>query len=161
MSDNVVEIQRLALFSTGVGTLLYSTKQNGLYKPGLVIIIISLIINMYIENIPYTTNNTPTNMIPKNMAIIIYLIIIFIIYYLYYKYEDIIHENNIYGDFKRFSNQITIIFMVVFFMEIFFMLYLLKSNNNDYILIYSIIIYCLTLILSIITTNIYIRLKII
>jgi len=154
------DLQKLTIFSNGLGALLYSTKKKGLYKPGLLIIMVSLIVNMYIESV-YSKNST--NMIPKYIAIIIYLIVIFIIYYyLYYKYEDIIHENNISGEFKRFSNQVTVIFIVVFFMEIFFMIDLMsakKGINFDYVLIYSIIVYCLTLRLSMITTDMYIRLK--
>lgn len=160
MDNDKKELQKLTIFSNGLGTLLYSTKQKGLYKPGLLIIMISLIVNMYIESV---NSGNSKNLIPKYIATIIYLIVIFIIYYyLYYKYEDIIHENNIYGEFKKFSNQVTIIFMVIFFMEIFFMLDLMsagKGINFDYVLIYSIIVYCLTLRLSMITTDIYVRLK--
>ena len=160
MDNDKKELQKLTVFSNGLGTLLYSTKQKGLYKPGLLIIMISLIVNMYIES-AYSGNSK--NMIPKYIAIIIYLSVIFVIYYyLYHKYEDIIHENNIYGEFKRFSNQVTIIFMIVFFMEIFFMLDLMivkEGINFDYVLIYSIIVYCLTLRLSILTTEMYVRLK--
>ena len=159
MDNDKKELQKLTVFSNGLGTLLYSTKQKGLYKPGLLIIMISLIVNMYIES-AYSGNSK--NMIPKYIAIIIYLSVIFVIYYyLYHKYEDIIHENNIYGEFKRFSNQITVIFVVVFLMEIYFMLDLMsdKDIKFDYVLIYSIIIYCLTLRLATITADMYVRLK--
>ena len=159
MDNDKKELQKLTIFSNGVGTLLYSTKQKGLYKPGLLIIMISLIVNMYIESVNSGNNN---NLIPKYIAIIVYLSVIFVIYYyLYHKYEDIIHENNIYGEFKRFSNHITIIFVLVFLMEIYFMLDLMsdKDINFDYVLIYSIIIYCLTLRLATITADMYVRLK--
>ena len=123
------------------------------------IIMVSLIVNMYIESV---NSGNSKNMIPKYIAIIVYLSVIFVIYYyLYHKYEDRIHENNIYGEFKRFSNYITIIFVVVFLMEIYFMLDLMsdKDIKFDYVLIYSIIIYCLTLILATITADMYVRLK--
>jgi len=159
MANDKKELQKMTIFSNGLGTLLYATKQKGLYKPGLMIIMFSLIVNMYIESV---NSGNSKNMIPKYIAIIAYLSVIFVIYYyLYHKYEDIIHENNIYGEFKRFSNQITIIFVVVFLMEIYFMLDLMsdKDINFDYVLIYSIIIYCLTLRLATITADMYVRLK--
>jgi hypothetical protein len=159
MDNDKKELQKMTIFSNGLGTLLYATKQKGLYKPGLMIIMVSLIVNMYIESV---NSRNSKNMIPKYIAIIAYLSVIFVIYYyLYHKYEDIIHENNIYGEFKRFSNQITMIFVIVFLMEIYFMLDLMsdKDINFDYVLIYSIIIYCLTLRLSTITADMYLRLK--
>ena len=160
MDNDKKELQKMTIFSNGLGTLLYATKQKGLYKPGLMIIMVSLIVNMYIESV---NSGNSKNMIPKYIAIIAYLSVIFVIYYyLYHKYEDIIHENNIYGEFKRFSNQITIIFVVVFLMEIYFMLDLMSVKqyiNFDYVLIYSIIIYCLTLRLATITADMYVRLK--
>ena len=160
MDNDKKELQKMTIFSNGLGTLLYATKQKGLYKPGLMIIMVSLIVNMYIESV---NSGNSKNMIPKYIAIIVYLSVIFVIYYyLYHKYEDIIHENNIYGEFKRFSNQITIIFVVVFLMEIYFMLDLMSVKqyiNFDYVLIYSIIIYCLTLRLATITADMYVRLK--
>lgn len=159
MDNDKKELQKLTIFSNGLGTLLYATKQKGLYKPGLIIIMVSLIVNMYIESV---NSGNSKNMIPKYIAIIVYLSVIFVIYYyLYHKYEDIIHENNIYGEFKRFSNHITIIFVLVFLMEIYFMLDLMsdKDINFDYVLIYSIIIYCLTLRLATITADMYVRLK--
>ena len=159
MDNDKKELQKLTIFSNGLGTLLYATKQKGLYKPGLIIIMVSLIVNMYIESV---NSGNSKNMIPKYIAIIVYLSVIFVIYYyLYHKYEDIIHENNIYGEFKRFSSHITIIFVLVFLMEIYFMLDLMsdKDINFDYVLIYSIIIYCLTLRLATITADMYVRLK--
>jgi len=159
MDNDKKELQKMTIFSNGLGTLLYATKQKGLYKPGLMIIMVSLIVNMYIESV---NSGNSKNMIPKYIAIIAYLSVIFVIYYyLYHKYEDIIHENNIYGEFKRFSNQITVIFVVVFLMEIYFMLDLMsdKDIKFDYVLIYSIIIYCLTLRLATITADMYVRLK--
>ena len=159
MDNDKKELQKMTIFSNGLGTLLYATKQKGLYKPGLMIIMVSLIVNMYIESV---NSGNSKNMIPKYIAITAYLSVIFVIYYyLYHKYEDIIHENNIYGEFKRFSNQITMIFVIVFLMEIYFMLDLMsdKDINFDYVLIYSIIIYCLTLRLSTITADMYLRLK--
>jgi len=159
MDNDKKELQKMTIFSNGLGTLLYATKQKGLYKPGLMIIMVSLIVNMYIESV---NSGNSKNMIPKYIAIIVYLSVIFVIYYyLYHKYEDIIHENNIYGEFKRFSNHITIIFVLVFLMEIYFMLDLMsdKDINFDYVLIYSIIIYCLTLRLATITADMYVRLK--
>ena len=159
MDNDKKELQKLTIFSNGLGTLLYATKQKDLYKPGLIIIMVSLIVNMYIESV---NSGNSKNMIPKYIAIIVYLSVIFVIYYyLYHKYEDIIHENNIYGEFKRFSNHITIIFVLVFLMEIYFMLDLMsdKDINFDYVLIYSIIIYCLTLRLATITADMYVRLK--
>ena len=41
-----IELQKFIMLSQGIGTIFYSTKKMGLYKPGLMIVIVTTILNM-------------------------------------------------------------------------------------------------------------------
>ena len=163
--ENDMELQKFIMLFQGIGTLLYSTRKMGLYKPGLMIIIVTTILNLVIEgqNIENIQNN-PQALIPKYIVTIIFSITIYLIYMLYFRYEKYIHENNLEGDFKRYSKNISYILITITVMQLFFAydiqnLSSVGRNIKDPIMFYSLILYVLTLKLILIYTDMYMRLK--
>ena len=163
--ENNMELQKFIMLFQGIGTLLYSTRKMGLYKPGLMIIIVTTILNLVIEgqNIENIQNKSKA-LIPKYIVTIIFSITIYLIYMLYFRYEKYIDDNNSKGDFKKYSKNISYILITITLMQLFFAydiqnLSSVGRNIKDPIMFYSLILYVLTLKLILIYTDMYMRLK--
>ena len=156
-----IELQKFIMLSQGVGTLLYSTKKKGLYTFGLMTIIITTVLNMVVEGESIEKDfNSMKALIPKYVVTIIFSITIYLIYMLYYRYEEHIHDNNLDGDFKKYSKNISYILITVTIMQLLFA-YDIKQTKRikDPIMFYTLVLYILTLKLILIYTDMYLRLK--
>ena len=157
-----IELQKFIMLSQGIGTILYSTKKIGLYKPGLMIIIVTTVLNMVVEgkNIEEKLNNDAKALIPKYIVTIIFSITIYLIYMLYYKYENYIHGNNLDGDFKTYSKNISYILITITIMQLLFAYDIKQAKRiKDPIMFYTLILYILTLKLIVIYVDMRLRLK--
>tara|TARA_B100000424_G_C22927908_1_gene493617 strand:+ start:415 stop:948 length:534 start_codon:yes stop_codon:yes gene_type:complete len=157
-----IELQKFIMLSQGIGTILYSTKKIGLYKPGLMIIIVTTVLNMVVEgkNIEEKLNNDAKALIPKYIVTIIFSITIYLIYMLYYRYESYIHDNNLDGDFKRYSKNISYILITITIMQLIFAYDIKQAERiKDPVMFYTLMLYILTLKLILIYTDMYLRLK--
>tara|TARA_B110000305_G_C18934731_1_gene401175 strand:- start:18 stop:524 length:507 start_codon:yes stop_codon:yes gene_type:complete len=157
------ELQKLLLFSNSLGILTFSLKYKNCYEIGLMIIIISCILNTYLEATRVDKKImlkelTSGRLSFKYMATIYYLIILSFIYHLYRKYEDYIYKNDKKGEFAKYSKQIVYIFTIIMIMELVFIINN-KFLDSDTILIYSFILYLLTLRLTVIIANMYSKLR--
>lgn len=158
----IEELQKILIFSNSLGILIFSLKYKNCYQVGLMMIIISCILNTYLE----ATRSTYKTMLKKltsgrlsfkYMAITYYLIILSFIYYLYRKYEDYIYKNDKKGEFKNYSKQIVYIFITIMIMELIFIMN--KTIDKDTVMIYSFVFYLLTLRLTVISANMYSKLR--
>ena len=157
------ELQKFLIFSNSLGILTFSLKYKNCYEVGLMIIIISCILNTYLEATRFDDKImlkkfTSGRLSFKYMATIYYLIILSFIYHLYRKYEDYIYKNDKKGEFEKYSKQIVYIFITIMIMELVFIINN-KSLDGDTILIYSFILYLLTLRLTVISANMYSKLR--
>ena len=163
-NDNI-ELQKFTILCGGVGTLLYSTKQKGLYKPGLMTIIVCTVLSTIIE--ADSLGSDMKEYIPKYIATFIFIITMYLIYRLYNLHEDYLHKNNIEGDFKKYSKHITYILIIVFVMQLFFaydfrqlqQLQDVKDKIKTPIMVYSLALYIMTLKLILIYVDMYMRLQ--
>ena len=145
--------------------MLYSTKQKGLYKPGLMTIIVCTVLSTFIE--ADSLGSDMKEYIPKYIATLIFLITVYLIYRLYKLHEDYLHENNLEGDFKKYSKHITYILIIVFVMQLFFaydfrqlqQLQDVKDKIKTPIMVYSLALYIMTLKLILIYVDMYMRLQ--
>ena len=158
----IEELQKILIFSNSLGIIIFSLKYKNCYQVGLMMIIISCILNTYLE----ATRSDYKSMLKKltsgrlsfkYMAITYYLIILSFIYYLYKKYEDYIYKNDKKGEFKKYSNQIVYIFITIMIMELIFIMN--KTIDKDTVMIYSFVFYLLTLRLTVISANMYSKLR--
>lgn len=156
-----IELQKFIMLSQGIGTIFYSTKKMGLYKPGLMIVIVTTILNMVVEgqNIEKDLASMKA-LIPKYIVTIIFSITIYLIYMLYYKYENYIHGNNLDGDFKTYSKNISYILITITIMQLLFAYDIKQAKRiKDPIMFYTLILYILTLKLIVIYVDMRLRLK--
>ena len=153
---NDKELQNFLLFFSGVGIAMYSTKKKGLYLPGLMTLIVSTSLSA-LSTIESFSSVKEKAVLPKYIAILIYTITLYMIYRMYEKHEKYIHDNNIKGDFKKYSKYITYITTAILISHVVFTLN--DSTNYENIIMYSMFIYILTLQLILIYTDMYIKLK--
>ena len=124
-------------------------------------IIITTVLNMVVEGESVEKDfNSMKALIPKYVVTIIFSITIYLIYMLYYRYEEHIHDNNLDGDFKKYSKNISYILITVTIMQLLFA-YDIKQTKRikDPIMFYTLVLYILTLKLILIYTEMYLRLK--
>ena len=82
-------------------------------------------------------------------------------------HENYLHENNLEGDFKKYSKHITYILIIVFVMQLFFaydfrqlqQLQDVKDKIKTPIMVYSLALYIMTLKLILIYVDMYMRLQ--
>lgn len=156
------ELQKFLLFFNSMGILTYSFKQKSCYQIGLLLIIISSLLNSYLEaskesKISFATI-TSGRLAFKYIATFTYLCVVSFIYYLYNKYESYIYTNDKKGDFAKYSKQITYIFITILIMELVFILNK-NGGGNDTVMLFSFVLYLLTLRLTVISANIYTKVR--
>tara|TARA_B100001769_G_C22040657_1_gene559299 strand:+ start:502 stop:1038 length:537 start_codon:yes stop_codon:yes gene_type:complete len=159
--ENDIELQKFIMLSQGIGTLLYSTKKMGLYKPGLMIVIVTTMLNMAVQGKSIEKDFASMKaLIPKYIVTIIFSITLYLIYMLYYRYEEYIHGNNLDGDFKRYSKNISYILIAITIMQLLFAYDIRQTKRiKDPVMFYTLILYILTLKLIVIYVDMRLRLK--
>tara|TARA_B100000035_G_scaffold313366_1_gene326914 strand:- start:6892 stop:7428 length:537 start_codon:yes stop_codon:yes gene_type:complete len=156
-----IELQKFIMLSQGIGTIFYSTKKMGLYKPGLMIVIVTTILNMAVEGQSIEKDFAGMKaLIPKYIVTIIFSITLYLIYMLYYRYEHYIHGNNLDGDFKRYSKNISYILIAITIMQLVFAYDIKQAKTiKDPVMFYTLVLYILTLKLIVIYVDMRLRLK--
>ena len=161
MSDEIdkqVEIQKMLLFLTGCGIMMFGVKMINLYKSSFIVLIATTILNIISESEKEVSIKLDSKMMPKYVTTLFYVLVLVFYYRLYRKYEINIHQLNTRGDFKKYEKHILYILLFILVIELLFVINSNKNGSTEIIGI-SFILYLLTLRLIIIGANMYKRLR--